>query len=145
MAEKTAESFPESEERIVFAIAAGLLVLVVFFVFTLISNSANEKYSALYFDPQKIVSSAPNGGNLTVRFFLENREQETTDYSIQIVVQGKIVSTEQVSLPDGEKREFEKTIQLDKSLASGEKILVQAFKGKNAEPTEISFWLKIEK
>lgn len=133
-----------SEEKTFIAIAAGLLLVVAFFSMQFFSTKPIEGFTAAYFDINSIPQQAFSGKSFPIKFFIENHEGKSTEYSINVVSEGKIANSEKIVLENGEKKAFEKSLSLSKS-GSIEKVSVQVLKKNESKPIEISFWVKVEK
>jgi hypothetical protein len=101
------------QESVFFAmLAAAIIAVCLALVFLVVLSRAPEPYTELYFDLGSIQSSASPAESLGFRFFVENHEGGSMDYTYSVLVNESVVEKGRLSLAGGEKTAVSESVVL---------------------------------
>lgn len=119
------------------AIIITIILAIIITGYLLIFNK--EQYSSLYIIPESYQNLTPND-NISFTYGVICSEKETTDYDIQVLLNNKIVQTEQFRLNNNERYEKYSELILTENVTYPAKIQIILNNGINIE--EVHFWIQ---
>jgi uncharacterized membrane protein len=135
------EEFSKKESLFFAALVLAIIVVAVLLVFLTLLSKPVEPYTELYFLPNSLPAKAMLGAGTDFVFFVENHEGMEMDYSFKVLVGTRVLDEGNVTLHDGEKKEFSETVSF--SNTGMHKVVVE-LENKFGEEYNISFWVKLE-
>lgn len=100
-----------------------------------------EHHSSLYIIPESYKNLTP-GNDISFTYGVFCSEKETTDYDIQILMNNKIVQTEQFQLNNNEHYEKNSRLKMTNNITYPVKVQVILDNGISME--EVHFWVEYE-